>query len=476
MTVIDCLLELYVVGGSSSVSKGSNHALSDTEKAPMSERSLHAIQRRFVIVRRLSAGLPVLLFLVVLVFQSRDFKKAYSSSQHDLKAYVACAHNILNGRHIYRTHHRPIPEDPTLGKSPPRYLYPPLLGILLIPLTLLSFDIIRQIWFFANFFFVLHTAYLVVKVLPFRRARAAAFFLVSAAAVGSDPFIWLIRTAQVDACVMYLCTAGLYHFGCRRYLLAASLVAVATWIKVTPGIFLLYFFLRGNFRFRCSAVITAIVPVVLQAAVCQEEFLYFFTDVLHHMPNLNRAPAMQSLWVLSSLLVIPYKKRAVFNCPECFDALLFALKGIVAAISAAVLVRFKRGRPSLVYGFAVCSACSILIVDFSWMMRFIANLITSAALIYLIYDTSSRSTKVALGVLGTLSIAVNNSFIWRKLLGPLDGWKSVFLCGPSLHALIALLLLGIAVIRRSEWIPLVQRLLDLLKNKVKRKRPTAERT
>jgi len=404
-----------------------------------------------------------LFFLFMALSQAGAFEQLYSSTQHDLRAYVACAHNILADRHIYQTHHQAVPEDPTLTADVPKFLYPPLLGMLMIPLSPLSYDTIKHIWFFANFFFILHGIFLAVSILPLQRFRLPAFFVLAALSLGSDAFSWLLRTAQVDGFALYLSLLALYFFHREKWAAAALFICMASWVKVTPGIFFIYLLTRGPRRFAIQAVIAGIMLGLAQIATVQGEFFYFFTNTISEdMPSALRPPSMQSLHALCQLLLVPFRGAHVFDAPQQVESLLLALKIAVSLAAVAVMLRRREGSDGLFAGFAVCSAVSLLVTDVSWMMRFSWNVITAAAILRFLFRVRNRAAALVLFPVGALILLLDLSSVWKGLFGPLVEWKALFIAGPSLHALLAtVILLGISL-HRSQWSPFVQKSGELL--------------
>ncbi len=404
-----------------------------------------------------------LFFLFMALSQAGAFEQLYSSTQHDLRAYVACAHNILADRHIYQTHHQAVPEDPTLTADVPKFLYPPLLGMLMIPLSPLSYDTIKHIWFFANFFFILHGIFLAVSILPLQRFRLPAFFVLAALSLGSDAFSWLLRTAQVDGFALYLSLLALYFFHREKWAAAALFICMASWVKVTPGIFFIYLLTRGPRRFAIQAVIAGIMLGLAQIATVQGEFFYFFTNTISEdMPSALRPPSMQSLHALCQLLLVPFRGAHVFDAPQQVESLLLALKIAVSLAAVAVMLRRREGSDGLFAGFAVCSAVSLLVTDVSWMMRFSWNVITAAAILCFLFRVRNRAAALVLFPVGALILLLDLSSVWKGLFGPLVEWKALFIAGPSLHALLAtVILLGISL-HRSQWSPFVQKSGELL--------------
>ena len=401
-----------------------------------------------------STAVGLLFFVVIFASQFDKFDKLYESSQHDLRAYIACSHNIRAERNIYTTHHQEIPEDTTLTRDVPQYFYPPLLGMLFMPATAVaSYDTIKHIWFFLNFLFLLHSILLAVSILPFGSHRAAAFFTISGIMVGSNVFSWLLRTAQIDGLVIYLSLLSLYAFYRKKWILSAVIICIATWIKLTPLIFQVCLAVRGNRRYLIAAISGMLGLALVQYAAAPTDFGYFFTDSLFKDgPSKMPIPVMQSLWSLFQLLFVPSRRYQVFEYPDMFEQLLMGAKIVAAILTTVVLVRKRDDRTGLFYAFAVCSSFSLLITDISWIMRFVWNLVTVSAIGYGILNSSKGVVGWLVIQVGAILILLNMEPILITLFSTSPILKTVLKAGPSLHALGALILLTALSIRNSRWI------------------------
>jgi hypothetical protein len=157
------------------------------------------------------------------------------------------------------------------------------------------------------------------------------------------------------------------------------------------------------------------------------------------------------------LLLVPEGERRIFDAPHLFDPLLITLKIIVGTMAASAMVRSSTKKDGLFMGFAMCSAASLLITDLSWMMRFIWNFVTIAALLYIMASVQRRAALIAVFIISVPALVLNGSFIWMSMFqGRLVGVKSIFLGGVSLHALLALFIITAYFLYESSWSPVVE--------------------
>ncbi|MBN2804870.1 MAG: DUF2029 domain-containing protein [Deltaproteobacteria bacterium] len=392
---------------------------------------------------RITLAISIAFFLYILLLRVNNLKQQYTAPQHDLRAYLACAHNIVDGRHIYKTHHKYIPGDPTLSTHIPKYIYPPLMGMILIPFNSIPYTTFKKYWFFLNLFLIFHAILLSVTLLGFKQFRWPVFFAISAVMIGSDPVRLLLYTAQADALAIYLSLLALYFFNKQKWLPAAILIAVASWTKVTPGIFFIYFLTRGNLKFTIYALSSAIILMMLQlGAVGKSQFLYFFTDIAKEMPETLPAPSMESLWSLFSLIFIPHEQYYILNKPHLLVPFVVTFKLITMAIITIPMLRTGSKKESLFMGFAILSSASLLITDISWMMRFVWNLVTIAALFYISGNIKTRITAYLTLALTVMLLLLNNTYLWMYAFkGDLSGWRGIITGGVAVHAFISLLII-----------------------------------
>ena len=390
--------------------------------SPVASPGTPAPERRWLVY----VALPCLALLLLRAGAIREY---WHESQHDLKAFVACAHNLLADRPIYTTYHQPIPEDPTIGSGAPEYYYPPLLGILFLPTTLIRYDVFVHVWFVLNLAFVLHAVWLVVALLPFGRARWPAVMCLATVVLCSEVLAWLLSAAQVDALLLWLLLLGAWCFERGRGAASAWLLVVATWAKLTPGLILVYLLLRGPRRLAVHAVIATVALFALQWAVAGAQFFDFFTTAIGDAARrATPPPFMQSLWALAQLVFVPNPGVSkVFDAPALAAPVLALAKTVVLAAVLIVLVRGGLRPVERVMGLGVCAAGSLLLVDMSWTMRFIWLVLPFGALLW-VMSTAPRRRLVLL--VGAACMLAQFRFGWQALI---DGTSSPVLASELPH-------------------------------------------
>jgi hypothetical protein len=153
------------------------------------------------------------------------------------------------------------------------YHYPPVLPILLIPLTLLSFTDAAHVWLIFDLLLSLvGTALLIdwarrVWEPPTRDAArlfaVAALFLI----LMYQPLVQGVRLGQATVLVFFLLVLAAWLIERGHPELAGALLAFASWIKVYPLVLIAYYVLRRERRVTHGAAIGGAVGFILALVV-----------------------------------------------------------------------------------------------------------------------------------------------------------------------------------------------------------------
>lgn len=151
------------------------------------------------------------------------------------------------------------------------YVYPPFTALLLQPLTAFGVGTAGRIWIAANHLFFWASAILLLRTLirgPLRRSMAAprtrrtirVLLLLALAFAASHPMFRTLSAGQLTVLLMVLIAAAAFAESRNRSFAAVSLLAVAAMVKVTPGVLILHYVVRRDWR---SVGVFAIAMVVL---------------------------------------------------------------------------------------------------------------------------------------------------------------------------------------------------------------------
>lgn len=139
--------------------------------------------------------------------------------------------------------------------------YPPFFSLLFAPLVPLPRWLGASIWFWVSLGLALAATYLSVRTVAERedlvRGAKAMYllpFLLTAGIIGSN-----LETAQVNTVTLFLLCLSLFWFKRRKDLGAGAVLGVVTALKLTPGLFIIYFLYKRAFR----VVVAAGVAIVI---------------------------------------------------------------------------------------------------------------------------------------------------------------------------------------------------------------------
>ena len=172
----------------------------------------------------------------------------------DLQVYRAGAWALLHGRDVYAAHpqHSHLP-----------FTYPPFAALSFVPMALLGPVGARvALTALSAIALVVCLGLSIRAVRPgwTARSRWTIALVVAAAALFTDPVYWTLSYGQVNLLLMALVLLDL--FGRRTVLPRGVLIGLATAVKLTPGIFIVYLALTRRWR---AAVIAGAVVLASMA-------------------------------------------------------------------------------------------------------------------------------------------------------------------------------------------------------------------
>ncbi|MFI6825196.1 glycosyltransferase 87 family protein [Micromonospora sp. NPDC050187] len=187
----------------------------------------------------------------------------------DLQVYVSSVDFLLDGRSLY---------DFTAADGAP-FTYPPFAGLLFTPLAIVPTDPLRLIWTVATLVLVVLLAALSTRADLSRPAPAAitvpavACLLFASAPVSSN-----IRFGQISLLLVALVLVDCLGLLPLRYRGVATGVAAA--VKLTPLVFVAYWWFSGQRRTAVNATATIVVCTALAWIVLPgESTRYWFTEI-----------------------------------------------------------------------------------------------------------------------------------------------------------------------------------------------------
>lgn len=197
------------------------------------------------------------------------------------------------------------------------YVYPPVLALALIPLTVLPLNTAFALWSIFNLALLLGCAILLAKMLhlcfaasecalPSRGAggsgadvRFLVYALVIFMVLNYEPMREGIELGQVNVIICFLVLLAIWKALGKRQGLAGVLLAVAIWLKVYPAVMIVYYALRGRKRLVASTLATGVAGGLAIVAALGVQGALMMTGFLsagggmasqYHNQALMRAP------------------------------------------------------------------------------------------------------------------------------------------------------------------------------------------
>src|SRR5262245_3231224 len=210
-------------------------------------------------------AVAVVLFLLALAARHGFF---------DLRVYYgALNHWVHDGGELY---------DYYLPKSTYGFTYPPFAALMMLPMTITGWPMAMVI---SVSMAVLATAVLLYWLVdPIARrqgwTRWYALAVAACLAAAFEPLRETVNFGQVNLVLVFIVAADLILFVGRGSRLGGFGIGLATAIKLTPGIFIVYLLVTKRWRAAVVASITAAAATILAAAVAPDASRVFWTDAV----------------------------------------------------------------------------------------------------------------------------------------------------------------------------------------------------
>src|SRR5947209_12073559 len=207
----------------------------------------------------------------------------------DLDVYRLAGRSVLHGRHLYGV----LAHPPQLLP----FTYPPFAALLAVPLAWRPFTIDGWLWSVGEVVTTGMLTWLALRRLWPRLGRwwPLALGIATGAVTQMLPFRDEIKFGQVDELMVLLCAVDCLFLAHRRA--GGVLVGLATAVKLTPAVFIVYLFVSGRRRAAAVAAATFAAATLLAAGVLPGDSRSFWTDALWHSERLraNDGTSNQSL-------------------------------------------------------------------------------------------------------------------------------------------------------------------------------------
>ncbi|MFF0865289.1 glycosyltransferase 87 family protein [Nonomuraea sp. NPDC003560] len=214
----------------------------------------------------------------------------------DLDVYRTGGQMLLDGRPVY-DFFTPAPQ-----LLP--FTYPPVAAMLAVALAEMSWGTAQWVWTAGIF-----AALAVTVWFAFRQALRAyvpwVFGLLMVACTYLMPIRDQVRFGQVDILLVALCLVDC--LARRPWLPRGFLVGLATAVKLTPGVFLIYFLVTRQWRtFFMAAFVAAVLTVLPFVVIPQDASAFWFSALLDpERLGANTATTNQSIRGMLLRLYMP---------------------------------------------------------------------------------------------------------------------------------------------------------------------------
>ncbi|MDQ1699019.1 MAG: alpha,2-mannosyltransferase [Frankiaceae bacterium] len=268
----------------------------------------------------------------------------------DLDVYRNAGTSVLHGRDLYGYLSHPPQRLP--------FTYPPFAALLAVPLAWLPFAAAGIVWTLGEF--ACTVGLTAVGFRPLLRRFGQWWPLLLGLLAGlltlTLPLRDEIKFGQVDELLALLCVLD-----CLRPRRSQGvLIGVATAVKLTPAVFVVYLFVRGSRRAALTAAATVAGCTLAAAAVLPGDSHRYWTDALFHTERLrsNAGTSNQSLrgmW----LRALPGHSRAV--------AIAWLLSAVIVAVIGLWRARAASRRGAEVTAVALVGLTAVLVSPVSWI-------------------------------------------------------------------------------------------------------------
>ncbi|HWG99021.1 MAG TPA: glycosyltransferase 87 family protein, partial [Pilimelia sp.] len=270
----------------------------------------------------------------------------------DLRVYRgAMRYWVLDGGELY---------DFLLGSSPYGFTYPPFAGLLMVPLAYLPWHAAIAVHAAATVACLLAVLWWLVAPLARRRGRRpwVAVGVAAALAAAFEPVRETLLFGQVNAFMLALVAADVCLLLARGSRWAGVGIGLATAVKLTPGIFLLYLLVTGRWRAALTAVGAAAGATLLAGAVAPDASREFWTSAVW---NTSRVGALDYVSNQSLLGVLARIE------PARPDRLLWLVLVAVVLAVWAWRARAAVARGDELAGFALTGVVGCLVSPVTWV-------------------------------------------------------------------------------------------------------------
>jgi alpha-1,2-mannosyltransferase len=267
----------------------------------------------------------------------------------DLEVYRHAGSVLLGGGNFYD-----LP-------GPLQFLYPPFAAVLAVPLALLPTTVVQLGWTAAG-------ALALVAILHRFGLQSWLLSVASAVAVYVvEPIVQTLAFGQLGIFLVALIVLDLVpgpRVFSRRLLPEGVLTAIATAIKLTPAIFVVYLLAVRKYRAFWVAVITGIAVTLLSAAVVPAASYEFWTRLAHGDTGLGHSIIY---YTNQSVMADIVRIFGLGSAPAIAGLVLSAVVAVAGVWAAMLWHRLGDVRLAV----NLCGVAGLLASPVSWLHHFV---------------------------------------------------------------------------------------------------------
>jgi alpha-1,2-mannosyltransferase len=308
--------------------------------------------RRFAAQFARGVGICVLPVLLALYVGATTFDRSFipwHPNMVDLEVYRRAGSVLLADGNFYD-----LP-------GPLQFLYPPIAAVLAVPLSLLPSTVVQLAWTAAGalaLVAILHRCGL--QGWPLSLASAVAVYVV-------EPVVQTLAFGQLGIFLVALVVLDLVpgpRVFPRRLLPEGVLTGIATAIKLTPAIFIVYLLIGRKYRAFWVAVITGIVVTLIAAVIAPAASYEFWSRLAHGDTGLGHSIIYYTNQSVMADIV------RVFGLGATPTIVGLVLSAFVAAAGVWAAVLWHRlGDVQLAVN--LCGVAGLLASPVSWLHHFV---------------------------------------------------------------------------------------------------------
>lgn len=299
------------------------------------------------------------------------------------------------------------------------YITPPFHVILLLPFVPLGYEKARIAFLLLNNFLLFSSLALILKARENDRPSMPQFLLALLLVFTLEPIYVSLELGQVDFVILFLIAVAFWGYKSGRNVIVGVCLGLATMIKLSPAILIIYFLWKREFSVFVSAVAATFLAGAVSWMVANHEAMLFFSTAI--LPALLKGTAFfqnQSLnGFFSRLFVEPGLYYSLQEFPSIPQVRALTAVASLALVAIGAFVTRKRiSRNSLRFDLELSLAIvTMLLVStiswehyFTWLLLPFLVLLNPKLQNYLM--PGKYLTVMATAFLAYLAIIVPSSF------------------------------------------------------------------